>query len=83
MCLWHENQFEIEFPGNEQIEFFSQETYDFHILGNETLIIAGYEDTKISIFHWLAVKLKMMIYAKIIPYIHPNLFIQKCKHFTK
>ena len=25
------------------------------ILGNETLIIAGYEAIKVSIFHWLAV----------------------------
>ena len=38
-------------------ECFSQETYDFQILGNETLIIAGYEDIKLSIFLQLAVKL--------------------------
>ena len=41
----------------KKITFFAQETYDFQILGNEALIIAGYEDIKISIFYWLAVKL--------------------------
>ena len=43
--------------GNEKVAFFSQETYNFQILGNEILIIAGYKARKISIFHWLAVKL--------------------------
>ena len=26
-------------------------TYDFQIFGNETMITAGYEDMKVSIFH--------------------------------
>ena len=50
--------FNLNSQGNEKTEFFSQEIYDFgtydQILGNETLIIAGYEDMKISL--WLAVK---------------------------
>ena len=37
--------------GNEKIEVFSQKTYDFQILGNETLISACYEDIQFSIFH--------------------------------
>ena len=36
---------------NDKIEFFSKEIYDFQILGNEILIIAGYKDIKMSIFH--------------------------------
>ena len=43
-------QFEFRGQGDEKIEFFSQETYDYQILGNEALIIPGYEDTEISIF---------------------------------
>ena len=37
--------------GNEKVEFFSEETYNFQILGDEALIIVGYEAIKISIFH--------------------------------
>ena len=48
-----EINFNLNSQGNEKMELFSQETYDFQILQNE----AGYEDTKIPIFHWLAVKL--------------------------
>ena len=33
------------------MEFFSQETYDFKILGNEALIIAGYKDIKFPTFY--------------------------------
>ena len=33
-----------------KIQFFSQETYNFPILRNEALVIADYEDIKISIF---------------------------------
>ena len=33
------------------MEVFSQETYDFQILGIEALIIAGYEDTKFPTSH--------------------------------
>ena len=51
--------FNLNCQGNEEIEFFSQETYDFQILGNETLIIAGYEDIKFPIFQRLAVKLRL------------------------
>ena len=47
----------MHFQGIKQIELFSQETNDFRILGNETLMIAGYKDLKISIFQELAVKL--------------------------
>ena len=46
-----ENLFQFEFQEDEKVEFFSQETYDFQILGNETLMMAGYEDTNYSIFH--------------------------------
>ena len=35
---------------NEKIEFFSQVTYDFQTLGNETLIAAGYKDIKFLFF---------------------------------
>ena len=34
---------------------FSQKTYYFQILGNDTLIINGYEDIEISILQQLAV----------------------------
>ena len=36
---------------------FSQETYNFHILGNDTMIIADYKDIRISSFHLLVLKL--------------------------
>ena len=49
--------FNFNSQGYEKIEFFSKDTYYFQILRNESLIIAGYEDIKISIFHQLAVKL--------------------------
>ena len=42
--------FYLKSHGNEKLESFSQETCDFQILANEALIIAGYEDIKISIF---------------------------------
>ena len=44
--------FNLSFQGNENIEFFSQEAYDFQILGNETMVNAGYEDTNFFI-SWL------------------------------
>ena len=43
--------------GNEKIEFFSQETYDFQILGSEIMISTDYEDMKISVFPWLDIEL--------------------------
>ena len=43
--------------GNDKMEFFSKKTYDLRIVGNEALITAGYKHIKISIFHYLAVKL--------------------------
>ena len=52
MCLWDENLLQFEFPGELKIEFFSQETCNFQSLENETLIIAGYVDIKIFIFHY-------------------------------
>ena len=44
--------FNLNSEGNEKIEFFSQKTYDFQILGNEALIIASYEDVELSIFQY-------------------------------
>ena len=49
--------FNMNLQGNEKVAFSSKETYDFQVLGNETLIIAGYKAIKISIFHKLPVKL--------------------------
>ena len=46
--------FSANSQGNKKIDLFSQESWEFQILGNETLIIAG---TEISIFHQLAAKL--------------------------
>ena len=43
--------------GMKILNFSPQETYDFQILGNETSIIVGCGDIKISIFHKLAVEL--------------------------
>ena len=48
--------FNMNSKKNEKVAFFFKDTYDFQVLGN-TLIIAGYEAMKISIFHKLAVKL--------------------------
>ena len=42
---------------NEKIAFSSKEIYGFQVLGDITLIIAGYKSIKISIFHKLVVKL--------------------------
>ena len=42
---------------NEKVPFSSKETYDFQVLGNNTLIIADYKAINISIFHKLVVKL--------------------------
>ena len=42
--------FNLNSQGNEEIKFFSLETYDFQTLGSETLIIAGYVEIEISIF---------------------------------
>ena len=49
--------FNLNSQGNENIDCFFQETYNFQMLENETLIITGYEDIKISVFYWLDVKL--------------------------
>ena len=43
---------------NEKVAFSSKETYNFQVLGN-TLTIAGYKAIKISLFHMLAVKLRL------------------------
>ena len=43
--------------GTEKIELSSQVTYNFLILGNETLIIADYKYTKIFKFAMLDIKL--------------------------
>ena len=42
--------FNLNPRGILKIQFFSQETYNFPILRNEALVIADYEDIKISIF---------------------------------
>ena len=42
---------------NERNELFSQETYNFQILGNSTRIIPDYKDIRISSFHLSVVKL--------------------------
>ena len=54
---WMKINFNFNSQGNKKIDCFSQETYNFQILENETLIITGYEDIKISVFYWLDVKL--------------------------
>ena len=42
---------------NGKVTFSAKGTYEFQVLGNNTLIIAGYKVLKISIFHKLVVKL--------------------------
>ena len=49
--------FNLNSYGNEKFELFSQETYDFQNLGNESLFVADYENVKKSTFDWLATKL--------------------------
>ena len=61
---------------------FSQETYDFQIFGNETVIITRYEDIKLYNFHLLAVKSRLHKDVDLHTNNHPNLFIQKCKLST-
>ena len=41
---------------NEKTELFSQETYNFQILVNDTMIIVDYKDITISSFHLLVVR---------------------------
>ena len=41
---------------NEKVAFSSKETYNFQVLGNNTLIIAGHKAIKIYIFHRLVAK---------------------------
>ena len=41
----------LNYQSNENIQCFSQETNNFQILGNEALIIDGYEDINIFTFH--------------------------------
>ena len=43
--------------GTEKVKFSSQGTYNFHILGNETLIIADCEYAKMFRFAMLDIKL--------------------------
>ena len=38
--------FNLNSQGNEKFDLFSQGTYDFQNLGNETLFIADYENVK-------------------------------------
>ena len=45
--------------GTEKIELSSQGTYNFQILGNETLIIADYKYAKIFKFAMLDIKLQL------------------------
>ena len=46
----------------KKVSFSSKETYEFQVLGNNTLIIDGYKAIKISIFHKLVVKLWLREY---------------------
>ena len=57
---------------NEKVAFSSKETYDFQVLGNNTLKIAGYIPTLV-IKLWLR---KDDDLQKLPFDIHPNLFIQ-------
>ena len=47
----------FESRGTEKIELSSQGTYNFQILGNETLIVADYKYAKIFKFVMLDIKL--------------------------
>ena len=47
----------IEIVFNLNSQFFSQETYDFQTLRSKSMVVAGYEEIKIYIFHQLAIKL--------------------------
>ena len=47
----------FKFRGTEKIELSSQGTYNFQILGNETLIIADYKYAIIFKFAMLYIKL--------------------------
>ena len=49
--------FNLNFQGNEKLKLFSQETYDFQNLGNQTLLIVGHENVKKSAINYLAAKL--------------------------
>ena len=49
--------FNMNSQENEKVAFFFKETYDFQVLGNNTLIISGYKAIKIPIFHKLVVQL--------------------------
>ena len=50
----------LDSRGDKKIELSSQGTYNFQILGNETLIIADYKYTKIFNFAILDIKLLIM-----------------------
>ena len=41
----------------KRVDIFSQKAYEFHVLQNETMVIAAYQEIKFSISHCLAVKL--------------------------
>ena len=43
--------------GTEKVKLSSQGTYNFQILGNETLLIADYKYAKVSKFAMLDIKL--------------------------
>ena len=45
--------------GTDKVELCSQGTYDFQILGNETLAIADYKDATIFKFAMLDIKLRL------------------------
>ena len=79
--------FNLNSQRNEKFELFSQGTYDFQNLGNETQFIANYENIKIFYFSVVCCKVmakrRDLTYAQMIFDIRPNSFVQKCKHSTK
>ena len=56
--MWGKIYFNMNSQGNEQVAYSSKETFDFQVLGNETLIIAGYK--AIKNFHFSQVGCKVM-----------------------
>ena len=56
---WMKIYFNFNSQGYKKYNFSPKRPTTFKFLRSESLIIAGYEDVKISIFHQLAVKLRL------------------------
>ena len=74
------NHFQFEFPGEGKNQAFLLRDLRLSTFVKETLIIASYEDRKISgFFQYTGCKVKAekedRLYAQIILDIHPNSFI--------